>query len=157
MSGVPSKIPVQELLEATDSVADKKLRTLLVKLATKIDGGFGAMHTFVSAVRQQNTDLLGRVGDLETALETLKRERDLDQKNLLDRIAKLEAKRKKGENSAQVSLARHEGALEAREKDAQQQLEWAKLSVPVRVALITAGIAAISTITGAVIHALVGS
>jgi hypothetical protein len=157
VSGVPSKIPVQELLEATDAVADKKLRTLLFKLATKIDGGFTAMHTFVVAARQQNEDLKVHVGQLGTELEALKRDYELDCKNLLERIAKLEAKRKRGDGSTQVALARHEGALEAREKDAQQKLEWAKLSVPVRVALITAGIAALSTITGAVIHALVGS
>lgn len=148
MSGVPSKIPLKELLELTENVQDKNLRQLLIVIGTKIDQGFSGMHIFISAARKEIEDQQFKVKALGLEVESLeKRLEELERKS----------RRKKGDVSAAVALARHEGALEAREKDKHLQLEWAKLSVPMKVAAVTATGAVLAAVAGAIIHALAGS
>jgi predicted nucleic acid-binding Zn-ribbon protein len=150
---IPSKIPVEALIEGTDELgAQSKLRKLIVRLASKIDGGFSAMHMFlvvareeISGLKTQNSELISRVNAMESRINTLE-----------SRLAALEGRTARAgeESTAQMELAHRRGRESVIEEQKKEQLEWAKLSSPAKVATITGACGLAAAIIASIVKLL---
>jgi uncharacterized protein involved in exopolysaccharide biosynthesis len=140
----PPSISVTEIVDAADDLGPRsKLRKALIVLAQKIDKGFGAVHLFLTMMRQNVSGMAKTQAEHTKALEDIK-----DQlKALQNWRAHLEGREKEaGDPTGRHEIAKVLARDEIIQEKKKEEHEWRKASVPIKTAVVSGIFASIAAV-----------